>query len=207
MKQLSSRVFITNTNLYRCMVLRTSRWEAGIVNHSCLVFSFHFLGFTFHNADIFASCWMDSGKESSSSWNSDKITGRRSAFVTRRKRRKEKGKKKKEIRKSTQREWAIRIFLMKRKKLVCEKKLQKCYTLPSKNVCFVSKIFPANLKLRRKYINIQRRNYFWITENSLHQYHLFDNLFQIFSNWIRHVRAIITTHFLSDYYPLLNWRT
>lgn len=152
MKQLSSRVFITNTNLYRCMVLKTSRWEAGIVNHSCLVFSFHFLGFTFHNADIFASCWMDSGKESSSSWNSDKITGRRSAFVTRRKRRKEKGKKKKEIRKSTQREWAIRIFLMK--KTCLRKKTSNCCTLPSKNVCFVSKIFSANLKLRRKYTNI-----------------------------------------------------
>lgn len=53
---LISRVFITNMNLYCCMVLRTSRGEAGIVNHSCLVFSFHFLGFTFHNADIFASC-------------------------------------------------------------------------------------------------------------------------------------------------------
>lgn len=131
MKQLSSRVFITNTNLYRCMVLRTSRWEAGIVNHSCLVFSFHFLGFTFHNADIFASCWMDSGKESSSSWNSDKITGRRSAFVTRRKRRKEKGKKKKEIRKSTQREWAIRIFLMK-KNLFAKKNFKLLYTSAQK---------------------------------------------------------------------------
>lgn len=130
------------------MVLRTSRGEAGIVNHSCLVFSFHFLGFTFHNADIFASCWMDSGKESPSSWNSDKITGRRSAFVTRRKRRKEKGKKKKEIRKSTQREW-IRIFFSM--KLVCEKKLQIAVQFRPE-VSLISNIFSANLKLRK---NIQ----------------------------------------------------
>lgn len=128
-ESLISRVFITNMNLYRCMVLRTSRGEAGIVNHSCLVFSFHFLGFTFHNADIFASCWMDSGKESSSSWNSDKITGRRSAFVTRRKRRKEKRKKKKEIRKSTQREWTI-FF----NEACLWKKTSNCCTVPSRSI-------------------------------------------------------------------------
>lgn len=156
MKQLSSRVFITNTNLYQCMVLRTSRREAGIVNHSCLVFSFHFLGFTFHNADIFASCWMDSGKESSSSWNSDKITGRRSAFVTRRKRRKEKGKKEKEIRKSTQREWTIRIFFNE----ACLRKKTSIYcTVSSRNMLHFKYIL-CKFKIKKKYTNIQRRNYF-----------------------------------------------
>lgn len=146
-------------NLYRCMVLRTSRGEAGIVNHSCLVFSFHFLGFTFHNADIFASCWMDSGKESSSSWNSDKITGRRSAFVTRRKRRKEKGKKKKEIRKSTQREWTI-FF---NEACLRKKKIQIAVQFRPE-VSFISNIF----KIKKKYTNIQRKNHFWITDYSSH---------------------------------------
>ena len=91
---------------------------------------------------------MDSGKESPSSWNSDKIIGQRSAFVTRRKRRKEKGKKKKEIRKSTQREW-IRIFFSM--KLVCEKKLQIAVQFRPE-VSLISNIFSANLKLRK---NIQ----------------------------------------------------
>lgn len=145
-------------NLYRCMVLRTSRGEAGIVNHSCLVFSFHFLGFTFHNADIFASCWMDSGKESSSSWNSDKITGRRSAFVTRRKRRKEKGKKKKEIRKSTQREWTI-FF----NEACLWKKTSNCCTVPSRSILHLKYLI---FKIKKKYTNIQRKNHFWITDYS-----------------------------------------
>lgn len=68
-------------------------------NHSCLVFSFHFPEFTFHHVDNFISCWIDPSKRTVGSWNSDKITGRRSAFVTRWKR-----KKKGTIEKEKQRE-------------------------------------------------------------------------------------------------------
>lgn len=90
---------------------------------------------------------MDSGKESSSSWNSDKITGRRSAFVTRRKRRKEKGKKKKEIRKSTQREWTI-FF---NEACLRKKKIQIAVQFRPK-VSFILNIF----KIKKKYTNIQK---------------------------------------------------